>query len=127
VRGAEKVEDLAADAALFAATSDRPAVEYVLPHSIASGSVACINLRSSNLSSFAEHNLKTLVIDDINRAKPWHFDETLKSRSCMNLITKSQLKLALGGDSDFSKLVFSPAARSGEYFTLGCAEVFVLE
>lgn len=127
VTGAEKVEELAADAALFVATSERPVVEYPLPHSLASESVACINFRSSNLSSFAGHNLKTLVIDEINRAKPWYFDETLKSRPCMNLITKSQLRLALGGDRDFSRLVFSPAARCGEYFTQGCAEVFVLE
>ena len=127
VTGADKVEQLAADAALWVATSIRPVVEYQLPHSMNSGSVACINLRSSNLSAFAAHNLKTLVIDEINRASPWYFDETLKSRPCMNLITKSQLMLALGGDRDFSRLNFSPAARSGEYFTLGCAEVFVLD
>jgi hypothetical protein len=127
VTGAQRVEELAADATLFVATSIRPVVDYTLPHSINSGSVACINFRSSNLSSFAEHNLKTLVIDEINRAKPWYFDETLKSRPCMNLITKSQLKLALGGHRSFSRLMFSPAAHGGEYFTLGCAEVFVLE
>jgi hypothetical protein len=127
VRGAERVEELASDAALFVATSERPVVEYLLPHGIASGSVVCINFRSSNLSSFAGHNLKTLVIDEINRATPWYFDETLKSRPCMNLITKSQLRLALGGDRDFSRLLFSPAAHCGEYFTQGCAEVFVLE
>ena len=127
VTGAERVEELAADAALFVATSERPVVEYVLPHSMASGSVACVNFRSSNLSTFAEHNLKTLVIDEINRAKPWYFDETLKSRPCMNLITKSQIRLTLGGDRNFSRLLFSPAAHCGEYFTQGCAEVFVLE
>lgn len=126
VNGAAKVEDLGTDAALFVATSPRPAVEYSLPQSVASNSVACINFRSSNLSSF-DWGLKTLVVDEINDVKPWYFDETLKSQPCMNLITKSQLKLALGGDRDFSRLNFSPAANSGEYFTLGCVEVFVLE
>ena len=150
VNGATKVEDLAADAALFVATSQRPVVEYSLPQSVASSSVACINFRSSNLSSF-DWGLKTLVIDEINGVMPWYFDETLKSQPCMNLITKSQLKLpetgsdllpridgqtgrgksiapaVLSGDRDFSTLKFSPAANSGEYFTLGCVEVFVLE
>ncbi len=45
----------------------------------------------------------------------------------VNFITKNQLKLVLGGNQDFSKLSFWPAANSGEYFTLGCVEVFVLE
>jgi predicted SAM-dependent methyltransferase len=126
VKGATKVEDLAPDAALFVTTSERPVVEYSLPHSMASSSVVCINFRSSNLSSF-EWGLKTLVIDDINRAKPWYFDETLKSQPCMNLITKSQLKLVLGGAREFSRLNFSPAANCGEYFTLGGAEVFIIQ
>ncbi len=52
VRGAKKVEDLAADAKLFVATLDHPFVEYQLPKSVASESVACINIRSSYLSSF---------------------------------------------------------------------------
>jgi predicted SAM-dependent methyltransferase len=126
VTGAAKVEDLTVDAALFVATTERPVIEYRLAQSMTAGSVACINFRSSNLSSF-DWGLKTLVIDDINRAKPWYFDETLKSQPCMNLITNGQLKLALGSDRKFSRLNFSPAANRGEYFTLGCAEVFVLE
>jgi len=128
VKGATKVEDLTANGALFVATSKRPVIEYLLPHRIASGSVVCMNFRSSNLSSFEgprTWDLKTLVIDEINCAKPWVFDETLKSQPCMNLITKSQLKVALGGDRDFSRLNFSPAYNIGEYFTLGCVEVFV--
>jgi hypothetical protein len=126
LEGAEKVEDLTADSALFVATSWRPSVAYSLPNSIASDNVACINFRSCNLSCF-DWGLKTLVIDEHNRDKPWYFDETLKSQPCMNVITRSQVRLALGGDRVFSRLNFSPAANQGEYFTLGCAEVFVLE
>jgi predicted SAM-dependent methyltransferase len=126
VEGAAKVEDLAGEAALFVATSGRPTVEYSLPQSVILDAVACINFRSSNLSSF-DWPLKTLVIDEINRAKPWYFDETLKSQACMNVITKRQLKLILNGDQDFSRLSFSPAANRGEYFTVGCAEVFMTQ
>jgi predicted SAM-dependent methyltransferase len=125
-KGATKVEDLAADAALFVATSARPVVEYALPNGLSSASVACINFRSSNLSSF-DWGLKTLVIDEVNREKPWYFDETLKSQANMNIITKGQLKMALGGDREISRLAFSPSAQVGEYFTIGCAELFTID
>ena len=109
---------------LFIATAARAKVEYVLPRPMAADAVACINVRSSNLSSFDEHNLKSLVIDDVHRDRPWYFDETLKSRSCMNLVTSNQLPLVIGDAREISRLLFSPTAREGEYFALGCAEVF---
>jgi hypothetical protein len=126
IEGATKVEDLTSGISLYVATTQRPSVIYALPKSITSETVACINFRSSNLSTF-DWGLKTLVIDDINRAKPWYFDETLSSQACMNLIINSQIRLVLGDDQPISTLHFSPAANSGEYFTLGCAEVFVQE
>jgi hypothetical protein len=125
IAGAQAVEEIAAGATLYQATTPRPVVEYALPRSVAAEAVACINFRSSNLSSFAAHNLKTLLID--GNGKPWNFDETLKSRSCMNLVTPSELKLALDGRSQLSTLRFSPAALAGEYFSLGCAELFLLK
>jgi len=76
------------------------------------------------LSSF-DWGLKTLIIDELDQLKPWYFDETLKSQKNVNLITRGQLKLALGGDREISTLKFSPAARAGEYFTVGGAELFV--
>lgn len=126
VTGAEFVEDTGGDVQLFVATSERPRVEYTLPGALDPRSVACINIRSANLSSFFEHNLKTLVVDDVHSDRPWHFDETLKSRSCMNLVSHDQMRLVAADAPTFSKLSFSPAARVGERFTLGCAEVFVL-
>jgi len=127
VSGARWVEDAGDGAQLYVATTARPSVEYAAPQAVDSRAIACINVRSSNLSSFCEHNLKTLVIDEANRDRPWFFDETLKSRPCMNIVTRSQVRLILGEATTWSKLSFSPAARAGEYFTLGCAEIFVLE
>ena len=66
------------------------------------------------------------MIDDANRQRPWYFDETLKSRSCMNLVERNELRLMLGEASTFERLTFSPAAGAGEYFTLGCAEIYWL-
>ena len=127
IRGAEPVEPAAGGVQLFVATDARPTVEYVAANPIDARTVACINIRSSNLSSFDEHNLKSLVIDDLRRDQPWHFDETLKSRPCMNLVPRHQLPLVAGDAKTLARLAFSPAARAGEYFTLGQAEVFTTE
>lgn len=127
VTGAALVEDVTADARLYVATADRPQVEYALPGRVRVEDVACLNLRSANLSSFFEHNLKWLVLDGQRRDNPWHFDETMKSRPCMNLVTHNQLRLVAPGAASFQQLAFSPAAKAGEYFTLGPAEAFVLQ
>jgi predicted SAM-dependent methyltransferase len=125
--GASPVEEVAEGVQLLVAIAGRPTVEYLIPRPMESHAVACVNIRSSNLSSFREHNLKSLLIDDVHRDQPWYFDETLKSRPCMNLITHNQLPLVIGDAKTISKLVFSPTAEKGEYFALGCAEVFALE
>jgi predicted SAM-dependent methyltransferase len=125
--GAMLVEVVAEGVQVFVATAARATVEYVAAQPVESGALACINIRSSNLSSFREHNLKSLVIDDIHPDRPWYFDETLKCRPCMNLVTPNQLRLIVGEPKAISKLSFSPAAQEGEYFALGCAEVFAFE
>lgn len=123
---ATRIEDLPDGAALYRSDAARPMAVYYLPAPVAADDCACINVRSANLSSFEEHNQKWLVLDEARRDDQWHFDETLKSRACMNLVTRNQLPLLLRGQQAFSRLVFSPAARTGDYFTLGCAEVYRL-
>ena len=126
VTGARKVEDVASGVSLYVATAARPTVDYALPKPITADAFACLNIRSSNLSSFREHNLKWLVLDGIKRDNPWHFDETMKSRACMNIVTRNQLRLLAGDAPQFASLTFSPAARPGEYFTIGCVELYTL-
>jgi hypothetical protein len=127
VNGARRIEHVADGIALYVATASRPTVEYALRARVPADTLACLNIRSSNLSSFDEHNQKWLVIDGIRRDDPWHFDETMKSRPCMNLVTRNQLRLLIGEAKDFAAMLFSPAAKPGEYFTLGCAEIYTLE
>jgi len=127
ITGAERVEDAGDGAGLYVATARRPTVTYTLAPGVDASAFACLNVRSSNLSSFREHNLKSLVIDGIHADSPWHFDETLKSRPCMNVVTRNQLRLLAAQAPSLSTLVFSPAAQPGEYFTLGCAEIYTLE
>ena len=122
IEGAERIEEVADGIALYVAVRDRPTVDFAPSARLAVEAVPCINLFSSNLSSFAEHNLKSLQLDG---GAPWFFDETLKSRPAVNIVPRNQLRLAAAGRADFGALRFSPAAAAGEYFTLGCAEIFV--
>jgi hypothetical protein len=83
-------------------------------------------VRSTNLSSFLEHSQKWLALNDERRPDPWYFDETQKSRPCMNVVTRNQVR-AIAADVDaVGSFTFSPAARAGEYFLIGCAELFTL-
>jgi predicted SAM-dependent methyltransferase len=127
VTGARHVEAVAPGIDLFVSTAARPTVRYELPAALPVDRFACLNIRASNLSSFLEHNQKRLVIDGVRADNPWHFDETMKSRPCMNLVTRNELPLLVRGASEISRMVFSPAATEGEYFALGCAEVFAFE
>jgi predicted SAM-dependent methyltransferase len=124
--GATVVEELDHGIRLCVATAPRPSVEYRAPAPVDAASLACLNVRSANASSFHEHNLKSLVVDGINRERPWWFDETMKSRPCMNVVTRDELRVAIGDARFFSTLRFSPAAEAGEYFTLGDAELFTV-
>ena len=96
---------------LFVSTVDHPTVRYALPRAIDASSFVCLNVRSSNLSSFLEHNQKWLAINEERRADPWHFDETQKSRPCMNVATRNQLR-AIGTDVARDRVVHVLADRA---------------
>ena len=123
--GVEKVEEIAPDCILCVATAERPIVQYPLRGPIRTGSIACMNIRSANLSS-TDWNVKFLRFGGQNDEKPWGFDDSMKSASCLNIITASQIRLATG-DHTIHRLGFTPAYQPGEYFTLGPVEVFTLE
>jgi len=124
--GARHVEEVSDGMHVFVSTVDHPTVRYVLPVKVEASSFACLNVRSTNLSSFLEHSLKWLCINEERRDNPWHFDETQKSRPCMNVVTRNQLR-AIAADLDaIASFTFSPAARAGEYFVIGCAELYRL-
>ena len=126
IEGARHVEEVSDGVHLFVATVDHPTVRYALPARIETSSFACLNVRSTNLSSFLEHNQKWLAINEERRDNPWYFDETQKSRPCMNVVTRNQLR-AIATDVDaITSFTFSPVARSGEHFVIGCAELFQL-
>jgi hypothetical protein len=126
IDGARHVEEVTDGMHLFVSTVDHPTVRYELPAKVDASSFVCLNVRSTNLSSFLEHNQKWLAINEQRRDNPWHLDETLKSRPCMNVVTRNQLR-AIATDVDaITSFTFCPTARAGEYFVIGCAEIFSL-
>ncbi|MFO1305835.1 MAG: hypothetical protein U1F54_19095 [Burkholderiales bacterium] len=126
IDGATHVEEVSDGMHLFLSARDHPTVRYVLPRAVDAASFACLNVRSTNLSSFLEHSLKWLAVNEARREHPWHFDETQKSRPCMNIVTRNQLRAIGDGVEAVASFTFSPAARAGELFVIGCAEVFEL-
>ena len=126
IDGARHVEEVSDGMHLFTAAVDHPTVRYALPAKVDASSFVCLNVRSTNLSSFLEHSQKWLAVNGERRDNPWYFDETLKSRPCMNVVTRNQLR-AIATDVDaIASFTFSPASRAGEHFVVGCAEVFHL-
>jgi hypothetical protein len=124
IDGARHVEEVTDGMHLFVSTVDQPTVRYVLPRKVDATAFACLNVRSTNLSSFLEHSQKWLALNEERRPDPWYFDETQKSRPCMNVVTRNQLRAIATEVGAIASFTFSPAARAGEYFVIGCAEVF---
>jgi hypothetical protein len=124
VTGADLVEDVDG-IPLYVATSARPSVRYRWPEPVDAQALACIAIRSANLSSFDEHNVKSLGVDGQPDARPWWFDETMKSRASVNIVTGDELRVVMRATAPWRELRFSPAAQAGELFTLGPAEAFV--
>jgi len=126
IDGARHVEEVSDGIHLFESAVDHPTVRYVPRAGTKASSFVCLNVRSANLSSFLEHSQKWLAINEQRRDNPWYFDETQKSRPCMNVVTRNQVR-AIATDVDaITSFTFSPAARAGEYFVVGCAEIFNL-
>ena len=114
------------DQTLFAARSVRPMVKYNLGEQIDTRLITCINFRSSNLSNFGWPT-KILKVNNVDSDIYFQFDETLKSRYCMNVITQDYLRFFFGHINEIDQMYFYPARNAGEYFTIGCVEVFFLE
>ena len=126
ISGAEKIESIDPDQILFVTRSVRPMVMYNLEKRIDTRLVACVNFRSSNLSNFGWPT-KILKLNSVNDDTYFQFDETLKSRHCMNVITQDHLQFFFEDTREIAQAFFYPAVNAGEYFTIGCMEVFFLE
>lgn len=126
VGGAVRIETLDHGASLYHAIADEPWATYQLPASLAMDDLACLNVRSANVSSFRDHYYKRIVFEHGHATATWRLDETIKSKATMNPMTRDQILIGSRGQTHVSRIRFHPARRE-EYFTLGPLELFVLE
>jgi hypothetical protein len=125
VEGAELIERLEDGIALYRARHHEPLARYPLPPAVTSDSLACVNIRSANVTAFRSHYYKHIAFLQGAERRNWRLDETLKSRPCMNLMTGQQLSQTLKPEGNVEAVEFRPAERGLEYFTLGPLELFI--
>lgn len=128
VTGAERVEVLDGGIEVWHATAADAQVRYTLDVPWIASTVALANIRSANLSEFRSHYYKSvqfLHADFEGVESIWRLDETLKSKPCMNLVTRQQIRQATVRLPAISEVRFQPVAQAGQRFTLGPLELFV--
>lgn len=126
VSGAALLETLDDGIQVFQAQQDDAEARYVLPSPLPPAALALANIRSANLGEFRDHYYKWLRFVAADGATgEWRLDETVKSQSCMNLVTRQQLRQATAALKDVDQVQFRPASRAGQLFTLGPLELFL--
>ncbi len=102
-------------------------LRFALDPVVALESIACVNVRSANLTSFREHSLKRIILRGSFGEGSWALDETLKSRLPMNVVGPPGLRVAAGADrGSVTGLALSPGAE-GDLVTAGALELFLRE
>ncbi|MDX2220163.1 MAG: hypothetical protein SF172_14195 [Burkholderiales bacterium] len=124
VVGAELVETLEGGIDVWRATTADAQVRYMLETPLNASTVALANIRSASLSEFRNHYYKSIRFMHEGSDGVWRFDETLKSKPCMNLATRQQIRQCTVAVPTISEIRFRPAAQVGHCFTLGALEVF---
>lgn len=125
VQGAEQLEALDSGIGVWRATAANAQVRYELDEPIAVSRLALANIRSANASEFRSHYYKSVSLHRDSAAGTWRLDETLKSRQCMNLLTRQQIRQATKDIAMIDAVSFAPVAQAGQVFTLGSLELFV--
>jgi hypothetical protein len=125
VEGAEQIESLDGDITVWRATSAEAGVQFPLEEPIPAGTLALANIRSANVSEFRAHYYKSVSLHQGEASGTWRLDETLKSRPCMNLLIRQQIRQTVKDMSTIDALSFVPVAQAGQIFTLGPLELFV--
>jgi hypothetical protein len=123
--GLEGVETVRDGIALLRVARTGARLRYQLPRPLPSAAIACVDVRSANVSAFREHSLKRFVVRGAGADGAFQLDETLKSKACMNLLTPAALRLALGGADDVVHEIALEPGRPGELVTAGPLELFV--
>lgn len=125
VQGAEQLEELESGIGVWRATASDAQVRYQLETPVAASKLALANIRSANASEFRSHYYKSVSLHREGTSGTWRLDETLKSRACMNLLTRQQVRQTVRDMTAIDSVSFVPVAQAGQVFTLGPMELFV--
>jgi predicted SAM-dependent methyltransferase len=125
--GLRRVESVTADIGLYRIETSGGELAFPLGREVQVGRVVCLNLRSANLCSFREHNLKQIVLRGPRGEARYVLDESLKSKACMNLLPAPVIRLVMDGiDDAIHEIALVPGA-AGDLVTAGRLEVFLGE
>lgn len=127
MNGVEVVETLDSGITVCQALQDDAEVLFELPRPVAAAALALVNIRSANLGEFRDHYYKWISLSPTVPTAVWRLDETVKSKACMNLLTRQQLRQAARDCGEVRHVRFRPAARAGQLFTLGPLELFLAD
>jgi hypothetical protein len=123
--GFERLEALGEGIELLRVKEAGAALRFRLPRPADAGSLACVNVRSANLTSLREHSLKRFLLGSPAGVGAWALDETLKSRPDVNLLMPAAARLALKGPGELVEVALVPGAP-GDLVTAGRAEIFLV-
>ena len=125
--GMERIETLPGGIDVLRLRSSAPELRFALPRPLEVSGIACVNVRSANLTSFREHSLKNYVLRGSFGEGRWALDETLKSHPTMNLATRSCLRIAAGGSDRLIEEIALVPGVEGDVVTAGMLEIFLRE
>jgi len=122
VVGCDSLGTASDDSHMYRSANCDPRVYYYLPHSIRVENIVLLNIRCSNISQFREHTVAQVYFAPAERHS-YYFDETMKSRPCMNLISSDILRMRTR-EREIHELRFDPTFQKGDQFLLGPLEIF---
>lgn len=101
-------------------------VSYRLEPGIRLDQIVVLVIRAANLSNAREHSVHRLIINR-DPEKTHVFDETLKSKPCMNAMGFTEI-MRFGNPNEYLESIeFWPATAKDEYFILGDLEIYHLD
>lgn len=123
VVSAKRVGDLAEGHPLFKSSGRDPQVHYRFEAGLDTDRIVVIAIRGANLSQFREHNhSEAYLVERADRSLP--IDSSMRSTRHTSFVAAPLISSRHSGDL-VDSLRFDPAARRGDYFTTGPAEIYV--
>lgn len=124
VRGLERVETVAEGIELLRVVERDAELRFRLPRPVRVAALACVNVRSANVTQFREHSLKRAIVRGPGVAGEIALDETLKSKPAMNVLWPALVRRAAGDDAGTIDEIALVPGFAGDLVTAGRLELY---